>query len=368
MDLTTRLRGKSAIVPLAERELAVLRLLGRLGMVLGQTIRDLVCPDQHPASCRRMLRALAARRLIWQATVPNLTAAGRAQGRAPNVYGLTDDGRQLLDSFGAEPHDGTLERLIARAKHAPAAPPVASLVADTYLSDWCASLLDQIRRTPLLAGVHVQRRYALTASDGTLLQTIGAVIVLAFDPQRTTFEPPPPPWLIPWLTDGAVPAAWRVVRLALELDTGVMALRSLFELAQTYQRLTADGTYQRLLGGPLRPVIVTLPGRRARAVAEVWMGAWEGSPALLSSVERTCHPHFGVLWGEYLALKSNPVTKSSLLGPLLGTVEQWPAQIAAWPGAGAGPAPPGSPVTGMPPPAPGPRPPDPPARAPPRGP
>lgn len=333
MDLTSRLSGKTAILPMSERELAVLRLLGRLGMVMGQTIRDLVCPDQHEASCRRMLREMAERRLIWQASVPNLNDAGRSQGRAPNVYGLTDDGRQMLDTFGAEPHDGTFERLIYRSKQSPSAPAVASLVAETYLSDWCASLLDQVRRTPMLAGVHVQRRYAVTASDGTLLQTVGAVIVLAFDAELKKFERAG--WAMPWLTDGAVPSSWRVVRLALEVDTGVMAMRSLFEMAQTYQRLSNDGTYQRLLGGALRPVIVTPPGRRARAVADVWMGAWEGSPALLSSVERTCHPEHGVLWGEYMALKSNPVAKTSLLGSLLGTVEQWPAKTQSWPGAGA---------------------------------
>lgn len=333
MDLTARLSGKAAILPMSERELAVLRLLGRLGMVMGQTIRDLICPDQHEASCRRLLRELAERKLIWQASVPNVNDAGRSQGRAPNVYGLTDDGRQMLDTFGAEPYDGTFERLIYRSKQAPGAPAVAALVTETYVSDWCASLLDQVRRTPMLAGVHMQRRYAMTSADGTLLQTVGAVIVLAFDPELKTFERAG--WVIPWLTDGAISSSWRVVRLALEVDTGVMAMRSIFEMAQTYARLTGDGTYQRLLGGVPRPVIVTPPARRARAVAEVWMGAWEGSPALLSSVERTCHRDYGVLWGEYLALKANPVAKTSLLGSLLGTVDQWPTKIAAWPGAGA---------------------------------
>jgi hypothetical protein len=318
---------------MSERELAVLRLLGRLGMVTGQTIRDLVCVDQHEASCRRLLRELAERKSIWQARVPNINDIGRSQGRAPNVYGLTDDGRQMLDTFGAEPHDGTFERLIYRSKQAPSAPAVAALVTETYLSDWCASLLDQVRRTPMLAGAHIQRRYAVTGGDGVLLQTIGAVIVLAFDPELKKFERPG--WVIPWLTDGAISPSWRVVRLALEVDTGVMAMRSLFEMAQTYQRLSGDGTYQRLVGGVLRPVIVTPPARRARAVADVWMGAWEGSPALLSSVERTCHREYGVLWGEYLALKANPVQKTSLLGTLLGTAEQWPAKTATWPGARA---------------------------------
>ena len=77
------------------------------------------------------------------------------------------------------------------------------------------------------------------------------------------------------------------------------------------------------------------------------MSAWEGSPALLSSIERTCHHEHGVLWGEYLALKGNPVQKTSLLGSLLGTVDQWPTKIQGWPGlaSGAGSASSGSPVS-----------------------
>lgn len=333
MDLTARLRGKAAMLPMSERQLAVLRLLGRLGMVMGLTIRDLVCPDQHENTCRNMLHDLAQRKLLWEASVPQMNDTGRSQGRAPKVYGLTDDGRQVLDAFGAEPHDGTFERLISRSKQAPSAPAVAALVTETYLSDWCASLLDQVRRTPMLAGVHVQRRYAVTGGDGALLQTIGAVIVLAFDPELKTFERAG--WAIPWLSDGAIAPSWRVVRLALEVDTGVMAMRSIFEMAQTYRRLSGDGVYQKLLGGTLRPVIITPPARRARAVADVWMGAWEGSPAILSSVERTCHREYGVLWGEYMVLKSNPVAKTSLLGSLLGTAEQWPAKTQNWPGSGA---------------------------------
>lgn len=328
MSLTTRLMNKTATLPLSEREVAVLRLLGRLGMVLGQTIRDVICFDQHENSCRNMLHDLAGRKLIWQASVPQVNDVGRSAGRAPNVYGLTDDGRQMLDTLGAEPHDGTFERLIYRSKQAPSAPAVASLVTDTYLSDWCASLLDQVRRTPMLAGVQVQRRYAVTGADGALLQTIGAMIILAFDPEQKRLERPA--WVIPWLTDGAISSSWRIVRLALEVDTGMLTMRSLFDLAQTYQRLSNDGTYQKLLGGAPWPVIVTPPARRARAVAEVWMGAWEGSPALLSSIERTCHPEYGVLWGEYMALKANPVQRRTLLGSLLGTVDQWPAKIAVW--------------------------------------
>jgi hypothetical protein len=330
MTTPPRLRDRSPILPLAERELAAMRLLGRLGTVKGQTIRDLVCLDRDESTCRRILRGLAERKLLWQANAPNASADGRLQGRPPCVYGLTDDGLRMLDTFGAEPHDGTFERLIARSKQAPTAPLSSQLHSESYISDWCASLLDHIRRTPLLAGVEIQRRYAIVGADGELIQTMGALITLAFDPAQRTWSEPI--WKLPWLTDGATPASWRIVRLALEVDMNAMAGRSLFALAQTYRALTDNGTYQRLLGGPPRPVVITPHARRMRAVTEIWMGAWPGSPALISTFERTEHPAYGVLWGEYKALKTDPAQPATLLGTLLGTVEQWPAKVASWPG------------------------------------
>lgn len=341
MTTTPRLHNRSPILPLAERERAAMRLLGRLGTVTGQTIRDLVCLDRDESTCRRMLRGLAERKLLWQATAPHASADGRLPGRPPCVYGLTDDGLRMLDSFGAEPHDGTFERLIARSKQAPTAPLSSQLHRDTYVSDWCASLLDHMRRTPLLAGIEIQRHYALVGADGTLLQTIGALVTLAFDPNQRTFSEPV--WTIPWLTDGATPASWRVVRLALEVDMNAMAGRTLFTVGQTYRALTDNGTYQRMLGGPPRPVLITPHARRMRAVAEIWMGAWPGSPALISTFERTEHPAYGVVWGEYKALKTDPAQPAPLLGTLLGTVEQWPAKVASWPGSALG-GPPSAPT------------------------
>jgi hypothetical protein len=130
------------------------------------------------------------------------------------------------------------------------------------------------------------------------------------------------------------------VRLALELDNGSPALRSQFDMAQMYYRLSKANAYTQVLGGPVRPVIITPPARRARAVAEVWTGAWPNCPALLSTFERTAHRHYGPLWGTYLSIATNPTKETTLLGNLLGTVEQWPALTSHWsPALAATPAP-----------------------------
>jgi hypothetical protein len=320
MSVTTRLRTASALVPVAERELAVLRLLGRLGMVLGQSICELLFPDRHKTTCFRVLGKLEERKLIWQAHLP-------VQGGVPYVYGLTHDGRQLLANFGVEPQDGTVERLLSRSKQAPASPDAETLRVETYVSDWCVSLLTHVRRTPMLAEALVQRQYAVTDANGTVLQTIGALIILAFNPEQKTFDRPA--WSVPWHINKTFPESWRVVRLALEVDSGNSSVDAFAQLAGTYQQLTQAGVYQRRLGGGLRPVLV-MPKGRPQMAAGLWMKQWAGSPALISNTERTCHPEYGVLWGEYKALKTNPVVTANLLGTLLGTVDQWPTKIQQW--------------------------------------
>lgn len=329
MSLNTRLRGKTAILPIAERELAVLRLIGRLGLVLGQTVGRLLFPDRHPATARDVLGRLTKRELIWRTSLPTINVAGRSSGRPFAVYGLTTEGRQLIQAFGAEPHIDTFERLITRPKHAGKSS-FSERDLETYISDWCADLLDQVRRSPTLVGAHVQRSYAVTNAEGALEQTIGALIVLAFDKQQQTVERPG--WAIPWLTDGVVPPTWHVVRLALEVDVGVRGNRGWFDLALTYRRCADDGLHTQVIGGAVRPVIISPNMQRVKTVGEQWAAAWPGSPTLITSRARTTHPKYGVLWGTYSSLKTKPVQQTPLLGSLLGTVEQWPAKTKHWPG------------------------------------
>lgn len=298
--------------PVSDRELAVLRVLGRFGTTLGTTLHELVCPDVHTATRARLLVRLVEQKLIWQAAIPhsNRDEQGRVRGRSPYVYGLTDDGKEALDSYNAEPHDGTYERLLSRSRKAlPLS--TAAILLDVYVSDWCAALLCELRQMPTLVGVHIQRRFVLAEGNGARPQTIGAVIVAAF----TAGAPAPErrSWDLPWcsLTDAA--AAPTTIRLALEIDTGVAAIRTFSEMAQTYQQLTEANAYPQVLGGPVRPVLV-VPKRRSGAVREVWVGTWPGSPALLSTFEHLALPDRGPLRGHYLALATDPPQPTTLLG------------------------------------------------------
>lgn len=320
----------SPILPTGQRELAVLRVLGRLGPTLGTALHELLFPDQDETTRNRLLTRLTEQKLLWRVFVASSRRDddGRCLGGPSYAYGLTTEGKETLDFANAEPHDGTYGRLLARSRQAPSAPSTPNLMLDVYISSWCASLLDQVRRVPSLVGVHVQRRFAVIDKTDKTLQTIGAVIILAFDKTTKTFDQYG--WELPWLSLGTTPDSWTYQRLALEIDTGQTPLRTLFDLARMYQRLTDANAYSQLFGGPVRPVIITPSGRRARGVAEIWSGAWPNSPTLLSTYERTDHPVYGPLWGEYRSIATLPSTETTLLSQVLGTVAQWPALSSQW--------------------------------------
>lgn len=313
-----------------ERDIAVLRLLGRFEKVVTTTIHDLLGGANTLRTSQRLLARLEAQRLIWRTTMPNgnRDERGRSRGSAPDVFGLTDDGQRLLENLGVEPQDGTFERLIYRSKQAPTAPLRDALLDDVYLSDWCASLIHEVFRTPALVGVQIQRRYTLYDNQGGVLQQLGALVILVFDPQRSPLDRPVHDCSIPWLSDVVPLPQHRFVAFALEYDAGLAPPSFIERMAQTYQRLTSAGVYEQTFGTPLRPVLLCPPGRRARVVADTWMRTWNGSPALITSIDKTVHREYGVLWGDYRALATNPVRPTTLLGDVLGTVEQWSARIA----------------------------------------
>lgn len=316
--------------PISDRERAVLRVLGRFGTVLGTNLHDLIFSDQHDVTRLRLLNRLVAQKLIWKASIPhdNRDEFGRSRGRAPHVYGLTNEGKAALNMAQVEPHNDTFKRLLSRSRQASSALNLDELKRDAYISDWCAALLDQVRRVPALVGVHVQRHYTIIDTNGNLLQTIGAVIVLAFDKTAKTLDRRA--WELPWISLKETPASWTYVRLALEVESGYTALRSKFDIARRYYQLSAANAYTQVLDGPVRPVIITPPGQTAREVAEVWMSTWPNCPALLTTFKRTKHQHYGPLWGDYLSIATNPPTETTLLGNILGTVEQWPTLTSQW--------------------------------------
>ena len=327
------------IHPLSDRKVEVLRLLGRLGMVLSTTIHELLFPELHPTTRNRLLADLVRRKLIWSASMPNFTrsASGRSVGSSPHVYGLTDDGKAELAAYELEPTTGafSIDQLVFRPRASSAPPDVGSLVINAYISTWVASLLDQVRRLPMLIGVNAQRAYTIKDDRGNVAQKMGALVVLRFDLQRTVFDRRL--WAIPWAPDTSHDGRgrWMEVRLALEIDNGRRSLQHIAETIAVYKAYSGAGVYATLFGGDLIPVQITQPGERAAQVAELWMRGWEGNPALLSTPLKTNHDTLGVLWGDYIRLRQRPapgqrVERGPLLGTALGSLEAWIERTSHW--------------------------------------
>jgi hypothetical protein len=317
------------------REIAVLRLVGRLGVVETPWIGRLLFRDVSLRSMQAMLTSLVDQHLLWRMEGRRQLVATKTPGKTiprkgPYLYGLTADARSLLGELGAEPRDGTLQRLIARDRRAPL-PTLTSLDDDLAASAWCASVIDHARRTPMLAGVNLQAGCQIVDSEGQLVQTIGAVLTLAFSKAQPATRPA---WELPWLSGEAVDPSWKLVRFALEADTGVANSATIMAQAQTYSRLSQNKTYQKLFGGPIKPVVLTLPGDRINTVAQRWREAWPATPAMFTSVAAALHPDYGALWGNYAKLTQDGACPAIPLEGLVSSVENWAKLVAKWPYAG----------------------------------
>lgn len=316
----------------SDRELAMLRVLGRLGPTRMSDLASLVLVGLAERTIQRFTRRLLDRGLIWEtrAAGEQTTRADGRPGppRSQRVFGLTVEGKALLDAIGAEDTGTTLDRLLVRDRRAP--PPSASaLVGDLLISAWCAAVLDQARRAPMLIGArcHAKLVTALDAETKQPLQTVGAYLELIFDVQHRTYDRPG--WQLPWF-DVPAPKGCRVVRFLLEVDTGRQAIPMIIRQAHSYAGLQKNGTYTKLLGDMPLPVILTLPGQRAHEVRQAWQDAWPTTPAVLASAAKAEHPEYGALWGTYSTVKDSPPKPTYLLLGLVQNPETWGQIIRGW--------------------------------------
>ena len=325
-----RIMVSPAISPISERETAVLRALGRLGVLHLPVLHALLFADVTLRSAQRYTKRLVEHGLVWRRSgLGTQTTLRRGGGtrpvRTPAVYGLTVDGKAYLDALQMEPQGGVFERLIARDRRAPP-PSESALVADLLISSWCASVIEEVRRTTMLVGVTCQARPTIAA--GELRQTMAAVLTLIFDPQQRAYTRPG--WQIPWFDGETVKDRYRVVRLALEVDNGRAASAALIDQAQLYAHFTQSGVYTAVFGGALRPVILVPPGDRGTTVATAWAKVWPQTPAIISSTTHVHHPQHGALWGTYFTVKDVPAQQVALLGGLVPSIAQWAQLSAGW--------------------------------------
>ena len=311
-----------------DRDVAILRLLGRLEFVPTTALKALLAPDLTLPALRARLNRLLAEGWIWRQAVTieqvrPKEAGGRGQPppKAPYVYGLTPEGLELLQLVEAEGSEQVYAAFQTRDRRAPAVPQ-AQLKHDLLVSSWCASVIDAARRSRLLDSIVCQVEYVSARTvAGKEQQRLDAFMALTFN--REPAERAAPLWMLPWNSGQPPRANQLVARFALEVDRGTEPLKILLAKGLTYRMLTESGQYRKTLGGDPLPVFLVPPGRRAGQIAREWQDAWPGGNGVISNFVKANHPNYGALWGEYYTMADTPLQPASLLKGIFPDLNTW---------------------------------------------
>jgi hypothetical protein len=319
-----------------ERDLALLRTLGRLEILTSRHIKSLIFPDLTIEAMRKRLRSLLNEGYIWQTTTTLPTIAPPEAGgsqrqlapKAPYIYGLTPEGKAQIEVMEAEAHQESFSMLKTRDRRAPDMPQ-HQLTHDLLASAWCASVIDAARRCSLLVDIRCHVEYVSAYDErGKEIQRFDAYLALRF--QRKPRPQTMPGWWIPWY-DGEPDSAGDVtVRFALEVDRGTEKLAILLAKAHTYHTLTTSKHYQQTFGGPVTPVLLAPPGKRAAQIAREWQTGWPKGMGVISTPAKANHSQHGALWGQYLTLTDSPAKPTTLLGNLIPSIESWEQVTRQW--------------------------------------
>lgn len=316
-----------------DRDIAILRLLGRLEFGTTATLKALIAPDRSLPALRERLNRLVKEGRIWRQTITMAQAhpreaGGRAQPppKAPYVYGLTPEGRELLETLEVESGDAVYAALQTRDRRAPNVPQ-AQLTHDLLVASWCASVIDGARRSRLLDAIYCQVEYVSARTpEGKEQQRIDALLALIFN--REPRERAAPLWLLPWHAGDPPAVGQRVARFALEVDRGTEPLKTLLAKGLMYRTLSERGEYRRTLGGEVLPVVLAPPGKRAGQIAREWQDAWPGGPGVISNFLKADHPQHGALWGDYYTMTDQPMRATHLLAGLFPDEAAWRRWLA----------------------------------------
>lgn len=314
-----------------DRELLLLRTVGRLGLITAPLTRTLLLPDGSEDTAQRLLRQLTERGYLLRRALPRtsrLQSKRTPPPAKPIGYVLAQAGRMLLDELGAEPDAATLRRLIA---YYPEASPASAekLLADHFLAAFCTSAIAELRRSPYVASIQCQRSQVVSA-DGVSL-AIGALLTIALDRQPDQDRLAR---LAPWVDSVHSGQNWLVVRLGIELDLGQTPKRGLMEQAQVYARATQGRVFAQVLGGDVRPVLI-VPSMEglAEVVREAWRAAWPQTTAIIAKDAEAAHETYGVLWGRYQTVKDEPGVGTCLLAPHVNDLNLWMSRLTSPPSA-----------------------------------
>ncbi|NTU85311.1 MAG: hypothetical protein HGA45_39145 [Chloroflexales bacterium] len=290
------------------RQINVLRLLGRLEMMSSSQIYTMEYDGSLTRrTMQRQLEQLHVESKIWQSTVrySALPGHGGKSGpprKFPYIYGLTPEGKALLEGLGVEHDQRSLDGLRCREPRGRriSAPTIAH---DMVVSWWCSSVLMAAKASRLCTEVFVQSEFTVHEK-----QRFDALVVLRLNPERPRAEA----GTIPWFEGRPCPPEAIELRLGLEVDMATEALSVLAGKAAVTRDLHAAGLYHELFGGPVRTVFLVPTRRRAAQIAAEWRSAWPETWGVIATTSSSEHAEHGTLWGDYRALADGTQSVSLL--------------------------------------------------------
>jgi hypothetical protein len=293
----------AALPLLDELEVLLLRLLGRLDLMTLQQIWHAIYPTYTLRGVQNRLKHLLDDDLVWRVqtrTVAANHAAEYTKVRRQGVfaYGLTDQGKALLNTLEVERDPLTFERLVSRDPRG-RKPDLRTLAHDLQVSWWCLNVIMAAAQNRSCRKIYVQTEFYPEKS-----QRIDALIILRLSPDNP--RPAETVRSIPFFDGTEIQPGEVDIRLALEVDKGTEELKILLEKTAKYRDLHKAGVYTATLGGPVLPIFLVQTPRRAAQIATefqaVWPSGWgvAGTPFSVNSRD-------SVLWGKYLTLsRSEP--------------------------------------------------------------
>jgi hypothetical protein len=210
------------------------------------------------------------------------------------AYGLSDQGKELLNTLEVEHDPLAFARLVSRDPKG-RKPDLRTLSHDLQVSWWCLNVILDAAENRYCHKIYVQTEFYPEKS-----QRIDALIILRLSPDRPRAAEDV--GTIPFFDGTELQPGEIDVRLALEVDKGTEELKVLLEKSAKYRDLHKAGIYTATLGGPVLPVFLVQTARRAAQIArefqDIWPSGWGvvGTPMSVNSVRD------GVLWGTYKTL------------------------------------------------------------------
>jgi hypothetical protein len=287
---------------MVERQIELLRLLGRLKVADAQTLfRSLYDGRFDIRTTYNDLTCMSKQRYIWEAKVSAVIWARRQPqeqppGRNRTVYGLSRAGHRFLTELCVEPDPRSAELLVHRDTRG-AAPNQAELEHDLQVSWWCASVVRGLRLIPWCSSIYLQAAHPVSKG-----QRVDALLIARFDPYRHRANLDAIPWF-----DGARCGDHEFeLRWALELDNGTQSFRTLVDRFVLHRDMHARGAYQRLFGGEVIPVLIAQIPERAAHLAAEYSRAWPEGWGLISTPDASGarSSPFGPLWGTYVDMNN----------------------------------------------------------------